>query len=206
MYNLFPNKVDRKTYIITWLIITIIGSIIYYVLLENYKTAQTSISILLFFLHAWFMNARFNDIGYSIKQKLWYVFLLFIPLAGLYTCYVLIFKKSDSVNKISNEPQYSESINDTNKNFTLEKDWKKIWILIFCLISLLLCTFYVPYNAIKPDKNIIVKSDYSTLFTPPKGFNPKVTHIDYQSMMFRELLILIGCGAGYILTTMIKKD
>jgi len=46
---------------------------------------------------------------------------------------------------------------------------------------------------------------HNTIFDIPKGFNPKITRIDYEAIAFREVLILIGCCAGYTAAKVINK-
>ena len=83
---------------------------------------------------------------------------------------------------------------------------KNFWALIFCVVSLVMCLFYVPYNLVKPSNpEIVFKTSHATIFEVPEDFNPRVTKIDYQSIAFREFLILIGCCAGYAVSTVMKK-
>ena len=85
-------------------------------------------------------------------------------------------------------------------------DEKNFWAFIFFVVSFVSCILYVPYNMIAPNNpNVIHKTAYSTLFELPKDFKPKITKIDYQSIAFREFLILLGCCAGYTVSSIIKK-
>ena len=83
---------------------------------------------------------------------------------------------------------------------------KNFWILIFCVVSLVTCVIYVPYNLVRPSNpDIAIKSAHATIFDIPKDFKPQFTKIDYQAIVFREVLILLGCCVGYLGSTMIKK-
>ena len=83
---------------------------------------------------------------------------------------------------------------------------KNVWILIFCVVSFVSCILYVPYNLVRLDNpNFIYKTAHGTIFEIPEDFRPQNTRIDYQAMVFREFLILIGCCTGYTVSTMINK-
>lgn len=83
---------------------------------------------------------------------------------------------------------------------------KNFWALIFCVVSLVTCIFYVPYNLVGANKpNVIHKTAHATIFDAPKNFKPQLTKIDYEAIEFREVLILLGCCAGYTASTIIKK-
>ena len=83
---------------------------------------------------------------------------------------------------------------------------KNFWLLIFCLVSLVTCIFYVPYNMVHSQKpEFVIKNAHGTIFEIPKDFRLPVTKIDYQAIAFREILILIACCAGYTISIVIKK-
>lgn len=85
-------------------------------------------------------------------------------------------------------------------------DDKNFWAFVFCVISFVTCILYVPYNETNANHpNVIYKSMHNTIFDMPKGFNPKITRIDYEAIAFREVLILIGCCAGYTAAKVINK-
>ena len=86
---------------------------------------------------------------------------------------------------------------------TFFKNLKKTWLLIFCVVSLFVCIFFVPYEMMR-SKDFWVPAGQSTIFEPPKGAT-KYTRIIYSELIFREFIILAGCVAGYALSTMIKK-
>ena len=84
---------------------------------------------------------------------------------------------------------------------------KNFWLLVFCVVSLTTCIFYVPYNMVRSENpGFIIKTAHDTIFDIPENFNPRTTHIDYQAILFREMLILIGCCAVYTVSTIIKKE
>ncbi len=85
-------------------------------------------------------------------------------------------------------------------------DGKNFWIFIFCIVSFVMSIFYVPYIIVHPAKNAIIKTAHATILNMPENFNPRFTHIDYQAIVFREILILLGCCAGYTASTIIKKE
>lgn len=88
-------------------------------------------------------------------------------------------------------------------NFVGEKNF---WLLIFCVVSLVTCVVYVPYNLVKPSNPVVtLKTAHATIFDAPKDFKPQLTKIDYEAIAFREVLILLGCCAGYTASTIIKK-
>ena len=83
---------------------------------------------------------------------------------------------------------------------------KNLWAFVFCVVSLVMCIFYVPYNRVKSSNpEIIIETTHATIFEVPKNFNPRLTKIDYQAIAFREVLILLGCCAGYTVSTIINK-
>ena len=82
---------------------------------------------------------------------------------------------------------------------------KNFWLLIFCIVSLVTCVAYVPYKMVHSEKNITIKTAHATIFDAPKDFKPQLTKIDYEAIAFREVLILLGCCAGYTASTIIKK-
>lgn len=83
---------------------------------------------------------------------------------------------------------------------------KNFWVLIFCVVTLVTCVTYVPYNQISPgNPAITLKTAHATIFDAPKDFKPQFTKIDYEAVAFREVLMLITCCAGYTVSTIIKK-
>ena len=146
-------------------------------------------------------NARLNDIGIHGGDKIFHLILLFIPLISLYPICKMIFKKG-----------YEQKILDAEKNkfenhekiFSLTTDLKKFWILTFLIISILICIFYVPYET-KTSNGISKPIGNSTIFEPPKKYAKKSTYIIYEEIIFREFVVLVICGTGYLVSTMIKK-
>lgn len=80
-------------------------------------------------------------------------------------------------------------------------DWKKIWITTFCIISFAMCLICAPYNPVSY-KGIVDegKTLNASILKPPRAFT-----MNYKTLAFREVLILVGCGAGYAVSTMSKK-
>ncbi len=83
---------------------------------------------------------------------------------------------------------------------------KNFWLLIFCVVSLVTCLVYVPYNLISSNNAAVaIKTAHSTIFEPPKDFNPRLTKIDYEAITFREVLILLGCCAGATTCKLLRR-
>lgn len=83
---------------------------------------------------------------------------------------------------------------------------KNFWELIFCVVSLVTCVVYLPYNQISSDNPAVtIKTAHATIFDTPKNFNPRLTKIDYEAVAFREVLMLIACCAGYTVSTIMNK-
>lgn len=84
---------------------------------------------------------------------------------------------------------------------------KNFWFLIFCIISLMTCIFYVPYYSMNQfDQSKISQKAYGKIYKLPKGFyKPELTRINYEEIVYREVLILLGCCAGYTASTIIKN-
>ena len=87
-----------------------------------------------------------------------------------------------------------------------EKNLRKIWILIFCAVSLVACIFFVPYTVYGYKDHPTGEIVYINALSKQSDYFWKNHYINYSSMAFRELLILVGCFGGYTLTTMIRKS
>ena len=94
---------------------------------------------------------------------------------------------------------------ESKERLDMQKDWKKIWIVIFCVASLVACLFYVPNLKIDYKGEVTGETFYSTAFEEKQGYLFKNSQVDYQAMLFRELVILIACLGGYTVSTMLKK-
>lgn len=107
--------------------------------------------------------------------------------------------------------QYNKNRQLREKNsfmawFSIFANQKNFWASVFCVVSLVMCIFYVPYNLVKSSNpEIVIETAHATIFEVPKNFNPQVTKMDYQSIAFREVLILLGCCAGYTVSTIVNK-
>lgn len=85
-------------------------------------------------------------------------------------------------------------------------NWKKVWVLVFCSLSLFTCLFFVPYNVLgykdKPTGDV----EYMSAFHTEVDYHYKYKlQVDYQAVAFRELIILLACAGGYSFSTMRKK-
>ena len=81
---------------------------------------------------------------------------------------------------------------------------KKFWILIFLLISIAGCVFFVPYERMA-GKDYWIPAGQSTIFEPPKKSASKYNRIMYSELIFRECIILASCGAGYLISVLTLK-
>ena len=88
---------------------------------------------------------------------------------------------------------------------TMQKDWKKIWIVIFCIVSLIACLFYVPNLKKNIKGEVTGESFYSSVFEDKNGYKFQRSQVDYQAMLFREVIILFACYGGYTFSIMLKK-
>lgn len=91
----------------------------------------------------------------------------------------------------------------TGKKF-LKETIKNFWILIFCIISLIVCIFYVPYET-RNNNGEGKFVGHAIVFEMPKKYQTKPTHLNYEEIIFRECIILASCGTGYLISTMIFK-
>lgn len=217
------KKINRKKFLFGWLVLVILLSCLNVASAELTRKNLTqyedllSIGYILFLLMYLFLyNARCNDInGMTTGKKIGIIVLSLIPLIGLGSFIYLVTKKgADYEQSLKN--QQSTQIDDEHsrqtENFRAVKNnlltnLKKFWILVFCVISLATCLFYVPYNLVKSSNpDIVVKTTHGTIFGAPSDFKPQLTKIDYQAIGFREGLFLIACCAGYIVSTLIKKN
>ena len=86
-------------------------------------------------------------------------------------------------------------------------DSKKIWLLIFFIVSLGMM-FWPPYHTVFPNNKGVEFAGYGTISEPPSSVSKKnktYTSIDYSTLAFHEVMLLVVCGAGYTITTMVKK-
>lgn len=80
---------------------------------------------------------------------------------------------------------------------------KKFWILIFCVLSLIACLFFVPSNKIDYKGNITGEIFYSTVFENKEtSYKFARSRVDYSAIIFREAVICVACIAGYTLSKM----
>ena len=96
------------------------------------------------------------------------------------------------------------SITHQNWFKILTSDLKKTWTLFFCIISLIACIVFVPYAVRYKDKPTDEIVYASVLETQNHSFGNRHS-IDYSMIAFREVLILVGCYAGYTLSTMLNR-
>ena len=88
----------------------------------------------------------------------------------------------------------------------LKETIKIFWILIFFLATLIVCIFYVPFETKKVNGTVNYVG-HSIVSEIPKKYKNIPTQIYYEEMIFREIIILASCGAGYAASVlMFKKD
>lgn len=224
MEKILSAKINRKKFLVGFFLLAILTSCLNVVSTELVRLNMTqyedllSIVYLLFLLfYLLLFNARCNDInGMTTGKKIGIILLSCIPLIGLVSVIYLAYKRGADCEQILRNRQSvqsqiddkpskrTESLKDI-KN-TLLTDLKKFWVLTFCVVSLATCILYVPYNLVHSNNpDMVYKTAHATIFAIPEKFKPQLTKIDYQAIAFRELLILIGCCAGYTVSTMIKK-
>lgn len=101
--------------------------------------------------------------------------------------------------------QENRQLENKEEQNTMQKDWKKLWIVIFCVVSLIACLFYVPNLKKNTKGEVTGESFYSSVFEDKSGYKFQRSQVDYQAMLFREVVILIACYGGYNISTMLKK-
>ena len=94
-----------------------------------------------------------------------------------------------------------EKAGEVPSKIELAKDLKKMWVFMFCALSLLSCLIFLPYNH-HSNGRVFGETEY---FTIAENKDKKYYRIDYESIAFREVLILAGCCAGYALNSIAKK-
>lgn len=83
---------------------------------------------------------------------------------------------------------------------------KKVWIIVFCFISLITCLFFVPHKVLGYKDRPTGDTEYLSVFQTKMDSHYRYKlQIDYPAMIFRELVIAVGCIGGYTLATMMKK-
>ena len=228
--KILSYKINRTKFFAGWVVLAIFLSFLNVCIdmLENAQMTQHNerlmIAWILSFLGVilWFIflilifNARCNDIGLSTGEKIGAFVASLIPFIGLFVFLYLLFKKGDDCEQYLRSQQSVQTQTNDNHSRPLENlqkvkkdllmDLKKFWLLVFCIVTLATCIFYVPYNMVHPEMpNVVTKQAYGTLFEIPKGFRQQVTRIDYMAIAFREILVLIGCCAGYTVSTIVKR-
>ena len=219
-----PKKINRKTFFAGWFLATFLVGISQEILPllpeDEYKIVVSLEYTILFLVFVFLINARCNDIGGIGAGKKIAIFVgLFIPLIGFGLLLYLLFARGAEYEQFlraqqSAQPAQSKFKDVVSKRMekfsdlkgTLLKDLKSLWILVFCVVSLLGCIFYVPYNLVHPDRpGVVAKTAHSTIFEVPEDFLPAITKVDYGALAFREGVLLIICFAGYTVSTIVKK-
>lgn len=143
-----------------------------------------------------------------------------IPIAFIPLWILLLWKSKDAFNTHDNQKSQTESIlhnqkeaqtKDHNESpINVVKNYQSIWIILFLTLSLSMLCFFVPYITHMPIS--VAKNDsngwngtihYSGYFNKPT-IVPKryrqYTDISYGRLTVQEVVIVIVCGCGYILT------
>lgn len=87
-------------------------------------------------------------------------------------------------------------------------NWGKIWLLIFCVGSLISCIFFAPYDIWVLGKHQYEKVYGSVLWEPRNDYLTKSVRraeLDYEMLAIREVVMAVVCVGGYALSTMKKN-
>ena len=86
------------------------------------------------------------------------------------------------------------------------RDLKKTWLLVFLAISMTMM-LYPPYHTIVPGKGeeFVGYNIIGEIPSNVSGSKKKFTTIDYATLAFHEVILVIVCCGGYTLSTMMKK-
>ena len=110
----------------------------------------------------------------------------------------------NTVSKLKeNNDTYKENMDKVNG---LLGDIKRVWVLVFLLISIGMMV-YPPYHTVIPGKGEMFEG-YNIIGEAPKNIpsgRKKFTSIDYSTLAFHEVILAVVCCAGYTLTTMVRK-
>lgn len=82
---------------------------------------------------------------------------------------------------------------------------KKIWVLVFCCISLVACVFFVPHKVLGYKDKPTGDTEYLSVFQNEMGAYRYKRQVDYPAMIFREIVFAIGCVGGYTFSLLRKK-
>ena len=87
---------------------------------------------------------------------------------------------------------------------TSSTNWKKVWILVFCVITVIASLFYVPHKVSYGGK-FTGDTKYLSFFQTEVDSNYKFKlQVDYSAMIFREVVIAVACVGGYVFSTLKK--
>lgn len=127
-----------------------------------------------------------------------------IILAIVYFC--VWFKETVKKKFYSYFSENREGTFQINSKVFSTETLKRFWSLIFFVVSLYVCVFYVPYEYMQT-KNVWIPMGNADIFNPPKGeqYKNKPARIIYEELVFREFIILSACGAGYIISSMATR-
>ena len=95
---------------------------------------------------------------------------------------------------------------NTDKGNRFFSDIKRVWVLVFLLISIGMMV-YPPYHTVIPGKGEMFEG-YNIIGEAPKNIpsgRKRFTSIDYSILAFHEVILAVVCCAGYTLTTMTRK-
>lgn len=81
-------------------------------------------------------------------------------------------------------------------NKSTDSDSKKFWTLVFCVLSLIACLFFVPSNKIDSKGKVTGETFYSTVFENKEtSYRFAHSRVDYSAIIFREGVIFVACFA-----------
>lgn len=111
----------------------------------------------------------------------------------------LILSEVSKNNKFVNAHEY-------NGWHRILRDTKKLWILIFLIISVAMM-LYPPYHKVVPNKGdeFVGYSFIGTFPNKTTNATKKYTSIDYATLSFHEVIWAVVCCTGYTLMVTIRK-
>lgn len=210
-------KVGRLGYILITIIYLFFGGAS-----RNLKLSQNETLVVLSVCVIWLIVSfwRMNDIGgMSLGKKIGLIVMECIPLICLYPMAKCAFTVSEMVTPQNHESftqeikqpvQLSKAFpNSICKYFSTVSISKirKIILLSIAVMTVVMCLFPpYKYNIPKIEGDNFI--GYGTMISPPPANNHLVKYIgiDYKRLAFQEFILLVVCGATYIVITMNREE
>ena len=207
--RLFYEPLNRGHFAYRFLLIIVVASVL---LREPVDNSLRQALLLLLTIYLISITARrCRDFNVSTGKIVIICIIMCIPFMTFFEGIYLCCKKGISYYQ-DNDYKMSNSQGESQKNniinFALKKT-KQFWALVFCIISLLMLLFYVPYKTTFPAtfmrNNFSYTSwngtiHYGTFSTKPnieKAVLP-YTDISYGRLALQEVILVVACSGGYI--------